>query len=102
MTEMQRMKLIQEEHDARQHSEKFKGNQYVKVGGGENLHHQNDAPETVHQGSLGKELKTRPTIAKEHGITEGEVKTAVEVGRGIDRAAKVDPEFKREVETNDT
>lgn len=92
MTEMQRMKLIQEEHDARQKS--WGG---ARKSSGEIRHLKNDVPETVRHGAPSKELKTRPTIAKEHGITESEVKTAVEVGRGIDRAAKVDPEFKREV-----
>lgn len=90
MTELQRIKLLQEEHDARQHSEKFKGNQYVKVGGGEILQHH--VSEAEH-----KKNKTRAEIAEEHHITPGAVKAAVEIGRGIDRAAEVDPEFKREV-----
>jgi len=88
MTELQRMKLIQEEHDARKNSEKFKGNQYVKSGGGEIHHNQNDNT---------KANKIRSEIAKEHGIGEGAVKTAVEVGRGIDKAAEVDPDFKNDV-----
>lgn len=100
MTELQRMKLIQEEHDARQKSVGGQvGNKNAQKQSGEILHFVSDEPETVKNGSAGKELKTRPTIAKEHGITEGQVKAAVEVGRGIDRAAQVVPEFKNEVLT---
>lgn len=91
MTELQRLKLIQEEHDASQHSEKFKGNQYVKFGGGKNLH--NQVSEAEHK----NRNKTRAVIAEEHKVTLGAVKVAVEVGRGIDKAAAVDPAFKREV-----
>ena len=98
MTELQRMKLIQEEHDARQKTSGGQvGNKNAQKQGGEIHHLVSDEPEVVKHGSEGKELKTRPTIAKEHGITESEVKTAVEVGRGIDKAAEIDPEFKREV-----
>lgn len=92
MTSIQRDKLIQEEHDARQHSlgasDGFRGNQYVKVLSGENVHLANEAP--------GRN-KTRSIIAEEHNIPLGAVKNAVQVGRGIDRAAEVDPNFKREV-----
>ena len=91
MTELQRMKLIQEEYEARKHSEAFKGNQYTS-GGGENLHNQ----------SGDKQPKVRKEIAEEHKIPEGQVKAAVEVGRGIDRAAEVVPEFKREVLSGET
>lgn len=98
MTELQRMKLIQEEHDARQKTVGGQvGNKNAQKQSGEIHHFVSDEPEIVKRGSEGKELKTRPTIAREHGITESEVKSAVEVGRGIDRAAKVDPDFKREV-----
>jgi len=99
MTELQRMKLIQEEHDARQKTQGT-NNQYVQAKKSESdeIHHfQSDEPQTIRNGSPGKELKTRPTIAMEHGISESAVQTAVEVGRGIDKAAAVDPEFKREV-----
>lgn len=92
MTEIQRMKLIQEEHDARQKS--WGGD---RKSSGEILHLKPEEPEPVKHGSSGKELKTRPTIAKEHGITEGAVKAAVEVGRGIDKAEKVAPGFKNKV-----
>lgn len=98
MTELQRFKLIQEEHDARQKTIGAQdGNKNAQKQSGEIHHFVSGEPEVVKRGSEGKELKTRPTIAKEHGITENEVKTAVEVGRGIDRAASVDPTFKREV-----
>lgn len=100
MSELQRMKLIQEEYEARRRTigaeDGFRGNQHTKVVSGENRHLA-DTPEIVRTGTPGKIHKTRPTIAKEHNITESEVKVAVNVGRGIDRAADVDPEFKREV-----
>lgn len=83
MTELQRMKLIQEEHDARKMS--WGGD---RKSSGEILHLKNDDT---------KANKIRPEIAREHGITEGLVKTAVEVGRGIDKAAEVDPDFKNDV-----
>ncbi|MBO5967455.1 MAG: hypothetical protein J6S14_03020 [Clostridia bacterium] len=102
MNEMQRMKLMQEEYEARQHSEKFKGNQHTAKSGGEEIHHHQD--ENLIDGSAipfeyktGKEPKTREILAKEHNVSPGIIQTAVEVGRGIDRAAEVDPEFKREV-----
>ena len=98
MTELQRMKLIQEEHDARQKTVGGQaGNENAKKQSDEIHHFVSDEPQTIRNGSPGKELKTRPTIAKEHGISESAVQTAVEVGRGIDRAAEVDPDFKRDV-----
>lgn len=102
MSEIQRMKLIQEEHDARQKTSGGQvGNKNAQKQGGEIHHLVSDEPEVVKRGSEGKELKTRPTIAKEHGITEAKVKTSVEVGRGIDRAAEIDLDFKREVLTEE-
>ena len=97
MNKAQRDKLIQEEHDARQKSwGGSRGNQYT-VPSGKNNHLPNDDPEIVRNGKPGKQNTTRPTIAKEHGITEGAVRTAVEVGRGIDKAEKVVPGFKDKV-----
>ena len=95
MTELQRMKLIQEEHDARQKTQGGTGaNQYtVKKQSGKNLHFATTEDKELYHN------KTRATIAKEHSIPVGAVKTAVEVGRGIDRAAKVDPDFKKDVLT---
>lgn len=93
MTEMQRMKLIQEEYDAVRKS----------VGaaiGNKNAQKQFDE---IHQielcrnGKHGKENITRPTIAKEHGISEAYVQTSVEIGRGIDRAEEVEPGIKAEI-----
>lgn len=87
MNEIQRAKLIQEEHDAKQKSH-----------GGDRRSEEFSSGENIHlKKTEVKNGKTRSIIAREHGITPGEVKTAVEVGRGIDRAAEVDPEFKREV-----
>ena len=95
--ELDQMKLVQEEHDARQKSwGGDRGNQYT-VASGENHHLPNSEPQAVRKGVEGKELKTRPTIAKEHGFTESYVKTAVEVGRGIDKGEEVAPGFKEEV-----
>lgn len=97
MTPMQKAKLIQEEHDAKQHSvgaaDGFRGNQYTKVVSGEIHHLANENP---------KANKIRKEIAKEHSITENAVRTAVEVGRGIDRAETVVPGFKREVLSGET
>lgn len=86
MNEIQRAKLLQEEYEARKNTSAFKGNQYVTSGGEENLHKQNN-----------HSPKLRMEMMKEHNIGAYEMQTAVEVGRGIDRAAEVDPEFKREV-----
>lgn len=97
MTPMQKEKLIQEEHDARQHSvgasDGFRGNQYTKVVSGEIHHLASENP---------KANKIRKEIAEEHNITENAVRTAVEVGRGIDRAETVVPGFKREVLSGET
>lgn len=101
MTEIQRMKLIQEEHDARQHSngasDGFRGNQYTKVVVGENHQVPEFELEIVRSGKPGKEGTTRPTIAREHGITENEVRTAVEIGRAIDKVENVAPGFKEKI-----
>lgn len=102
MTELQRAKLIQEEYEARQRTKggDHKSEAYKKQSG-ENLHFDSesliDGTSSPFEYKTGKEPKTREIIAKEHNISPGEVKSAVEVGRGIDRAAQVDPEFKREV-----
>lgn len=87
MTEVQRDKLLHEEYEARQKSH-----------GGDRRSDQFSTDEN-HQmkNSKGKSTGVRSVIAKEHNISEAAVQTAVEVGRGIDRAAKVDPDFKREV-----
>ena len=102
MTELQRMKLYQEEYEARQHSEQFKGNQYTAKSGGEEIrHHQAenlvDGSAIPFEYKTGKEPKTREILAKEHNVSPGTIQTAVEVGRGIDKAAAIDPEFKREI-----
>lgn len=87
MTELQRMKLIQEENDAKQKS--HGGDRRSEEFSTDEIHQLNQAK--------GKSTGLRAVIAKEHGISESAVQTAVEVGRGIDKAAKVDPEFKREI-----
>lgn len=102
MTELQRMKLYQEEYEARQHSEQFKGNQYTAKSGGEEIrHHQAenlvDGSAIPFEYKTGKEPKTREILAKEHNVSPWAIQTAVEVGRGIDRAEEVVPGFKQEV-----
>ena len=105
MNEMQRMKLIQEEYDARQKAvtNAIGVNQYTKVDGGKNLHHPksliDDTPIEIKQGYKG--AKTRQIIAKEHNITEGAVKTAVEFGRGVDKGEEVCLGFKNKVLTGE-
>lgn len=80
LNDLQKSKLIQEEHDAtiKSVSNADGRNQYSQeeVGG------QND-----HQ------PKTREIIAKEHGISEGRVKRDVEFGRGVDAGEEVSPGF---------
>jgi cupin superfamily acireductone dioxygenase involved in methionine salvage len=90
VSEIQRMKLLQEEHDARKKTQGT-NNQYVQAKKSENGE--------THQfrSNNPKANQIRAELANEHDITESEVRTAVEVGRGIDRAASVDPDFKREV-----
>ena len=69
------LKLLQEEYEAKAKSEGGSGaNQYTVKQLGENL----QVPKSKNP--------TRSVIAKEHGITPGAVKAAVEVGRGIDKA----------------
>lgn len=87
MNEMQRLKLIQEEYEARKKTSGGQvGNANAKKQGGENDHLVSD-----------KTPKVRAELAKEHGINEGTVKTAVEVGRGIDKAEEAVPGFKDDV-----
>ena len=87
MNELQKMKLIQEENDARQksHGGDRRSEQFST---GEN----NQLKET-------QKSKTgiRAVIAKEHDIPESVVRAAVEVGRGIDKGEEAAPGFKEEV-----
>lgn len=88
MTPMQKVKLIQEEHDARQKS--WGGD---RKSSGEIHHLTSENP---------KANKIRKEIAKEHSIAENAVRVAVEIGRGIDRAETVVPGFKREILSGET
>lgn len=91
MTPIQKDKLIQEEHDARQMSQGGTGaNQYTV------------SNEQTGQKGHSATNKTRSEVAKEHNISEKAVRTAVEVGRGIDRAEEVVPGFKKEVLSGET
>lgn len=96
LNEIQKLKLVQEEHDSilksvgapvanKNASKQFGKNVQVVLGDREFVKNPNTRNET------------RPIIAKEHGMTEREVRTAVEVGRGIDKAEKVAPGFKKKV-----
>lgn len=98
MTEMQRMKLIQEEHDARQKSHGG-DRKSAEFSSGENRHLIAGGNTAAFAHCETKNMKTRAEVAKEHGISPDKVRSAVEVGRGIDRAAKVDPDFKKDVLT---
>ena len=75
--------MIQEEHDARKKS--WGGD---RKSSGEINHLKSESS---------KAAKIRPEIAREHNISEASVKTAVEVGRGIDRAEEVVPGIKSEI-----
>ena len=85
--EMERIKLMHEEYEATQ---KSSGGQI----GNKNAEKRGDE---IHHFVSGGNNKTRKFIAHEHGVSEHQVQTAVEVGRGIDKAAEVDPDFKRDV-----
>lgn len=98
LDEMAQIKLVHEEYEARQKSVGAPaGNQNAKKQFGENRQIDSAEPEAARSGAPGKELTTRPLIAKEHGFTESYVKTAVEVGRGIDKGEEAVPGFKEEV-----
>ena len=86
MNERERDKLIQEQYDAECKSVGGNGsNQYSYEQLGENL----QIPKSI--------APTRWKIAKEHNITEGAVKAAVEFGRGVDKGEEVYPGFKDKV-----
>lgn len=88
MTPIQREKLIQEEHDAEQKSAmRDESGKFISPGG-------QNGPSGGHA--------LRKKIAEEHKISEKAVRTAVEVGRGIDRAEEVVPGFKKEVLSGET
>ena len=76
------MKLIQEEHDA-----KMKG----RGGDHKSEDFKNQSGEIPHF----EKNMTRTEVAKEHHISQDAVRSAVEVGRGLDRAGEVDPKRKQ-------
>lgn len=101
ITEPQRDYLIKEEYEARRKTQ-GKNNQYVqgKSEKGENRHIQFESLVDGSQIDVVQKLgepATRVAIAKEHNIPVFAVKTAVEVGRGIDRAEEVEPGIKAEI-----
>lgn len=82
MDEIQRAKLIQEQSDAELKS--VQRDAAGRFAPGDENHRTGKNPH-------------RKKIAEEYGITEWEVQKSVEMGRGIDKAAEVDPDFKRDV-----
>ena len=92
MNEMQRLKLIQEEHDARMKMRGAPaGNQNAKKQSVQNEHFESNPDSGVSRN------KTRLQVAADHNMAPASVQRAVFVGRGIDKAATVDPEFKTDV-----
>lgn len=75
MTEIQRMKLIQEDHDARQHSngasDGFRGNQYTKVVVGENHQVPDFELEIVRSGKPGNQ-NAKKRIGEIHQIVSND------------------------------
>ena len=84
-------KLIQEEYEAmtRKTGGDHKSEQFRNQSGG-NPHLDDKTP------------KTRKIIAEENGITEQAVRSAVEFGRGLDRADDIVPGFKDEILSGST
>lgn len=101
MTETQRDYLYKEEYFARQKSVGAPiGNANAKKQCEQNVHiEQNlvDGSNIVFQYRNGKEPRTRTIMAREHGVNEGVIQRAVEVGKGIDRAEEVVPGIKNEI-----
>lgn len=87
LSEVERAILIAEEYEATQ---KSSGGQI----GNKNAEKRGDE---IHHIVSGSNNKTRKLIAHEHGVSEHQVQFAVETKRGIDKAAEVDPDFKRDV-----
>lgn len=79
-------KLLQEEHDALQMSN-----------GGDRKSEAFHAAKSVGENPQLKSEETRAVVAKEHGITESAVRSAVEFGRGLDAADEVAPGIKEAV-----
>lgn len=86
LNDVQKAKLMHEEYEARQKSH-----------GGDRRSEEFSSDEIHHLKEAGVKNKTRKLIAHEHGVSEHQVQLAVEMGRGLDKAAEVDPEFKRDV-----
>lgn len=79
-------KLIHEEHDAIQMSN-----------GGDRKSALFRETKSVGENPQLKSQEARTVVAQEHGITENAVRTAVEFGRGLDKAERVVPGFKDEI-----
>jgi hypothetical protein len=99
LSEEQRAYIIKEEHESllKMHGviDDFHGNQHVKVSTalGENGQGKK---------TKGGSFQARKVIAEERGITEGEVRYAVEFGRGLDAADAVAPGIKAAVLSGET
>ena len=101
LTDEMRAYLLKTQYEARQKSSGGQiGNNNAEKRGGQNLHldlsHINDS-EIPNEHKPDKTPKTRLSIAKEHNISEGAVKSAVEFGRGVDSGEAVYPGFKQKV-----
>ena len=99
LNDIQKAKLMQEEYEARQRSSGFQvGHPQYRPYGDEIHHHTEKSHKDGSKTAINNNKnKTRKLIAHEHGVSEHQVQLAVEMGRGLDKAAEVDPEFKREV-----
>lgn len=80
LTEEQRAYMIGKMYEARKNTESFKGNQYSRSGGGQNVLHQNDTSQP---------RRTATAIGTEFGITGRTVKRAEKFSRGVDTLKKV-------------
>lgn len=88
LNDLQKAKLVQEEHDATQKAwGGERGNQYTAPSG---------------QSEHLPQPKTREVIAKEHGLSESTVQRNVAFGRGVDAGEKVSPGFAQEVLSGQT
>lgn len=90
MNEIQRAKLLQEEYDARLNT---RGGDHKS----EQFMNQKVENRLIDSGKTAEKNPVRHAVAVEHNLNPSAVRDAVFVGRGIDKAAEVDPDFKRDV-----
>lgn len=90
MNEIQRAKLLQEEYDARLNT---RGGDHKS----EQFMNQKVENRLIDSDKTAEKNPVRHAVAVEHNLNPSAVRDAVFVGRGIDKAAEVDPDFKRDV-----